>query len=410
MQPFLMQSPVSQENVMNVFLLMGLWFLQLAISQADGLPHDYWQHPKAGEHIQGDSPLERNLRPEACAQCHQTQFDAWKGSRHALAYSPGMVGQFSSMGHQEGNDCLVCHAPLERQLYRHSQDLEESLSLIQKFSQGFDGKADLDAMPAHLPLRHAGVSCAVCHIRDGHRFGPPRKGSDVVGQLSADAHGGFIANQDFKKSNFCASCHQFPQDYAINGKPLENIVNEWKQSRFAREGVQCQNCHMPDRQHLFRGIHDKDMVRSGLSFETSQGEHWAALNMTSMHIGHAFPSYVTPQVDILAQGLDKDGEEVQRWTWALSREVFYDDGWQEKQDSRLMPGKSRLFMASGIQKNVVHVKFQVNVIPDHYYKSVYEDLLQDMQVGTSRTLIERALLDAKRGDYRLYQRTIRVHP
>jgi len=115
-------------------------------------------------------------------------------------------------------------------------------------------------------------------------------------------------------------------------------------------------------------------------------------------------------VDILAQGLDKDGEEVQRWTWALSREVFYDDGWQEKQDSRLMPGKSRLFMASGIQKNVVHVKFQVNVVPDHYYKSVYEDLLQDMQVGTSRTLIERALLDAKRGDYRLYQRTIRVHP
>jgi len=385
-----------------------VFVLQAETSWGEGLPDDYWHEPKAGKHIQGDTHLERNLHPEACAQCHQAKFDAWKGSRHALAYSPGMVGQFSSMGHQAGNDCLVCHAPLDRQLYKHSDDLLSSLSLLKKHPKGWDDKADLDAMPAHLPLRHAGVTCAVCHIRDGHRFGPPRKGTDVVGKLSATAHDGFIANQDFKKSNFCASCHQFPQSYAINGKPLENIIKEWKQSRFSREGVQCQTCHMPDRQHLFRGIHDVDMVRSGLSFDTSQNKHGVRLSMTSTHIGHAFPSYVTPKVEVLAQGLNQKGQEVQRWTWTLRREVFYDDGWKEKQDTRLMPGKTRLFIASQFKDNVVRIRFQVNVIPDYYYQGVYENLLETMQTGTSRTLIEHALLDAKKNNYRLYETIISV--
>ena len=55
------------------------------------------------------------------------------------------------------------------------------------------------------------------------------------------------------------SCHQFtPDGFALNGKLLETTYNEWKASRFAREGVQCQDCHMPDRRHRWRGIHDPD--------------------------------------------------------------------------------------------------------------------------------------------------------
>ncbi|MBL1352735.1 MAG: hypothetical protein COA61_005290 [Zetaproteobacteria bacterium] len=367
---------------------------------------NYWHHPKVGEDIQGESPLERNLHPEACAQCHQQQFNAWKGSRHALAYSPGLVGQFFSMGHQAGNDCLVCHAPLDRQQYKTPKDLVNSLSLLKRYAKGFDAEGSLDDMPVSLPLRHAGVTCAVCHIRDGQRFGPPRKGTDIVGKLSGAAHGGFIASKGFEQANFCASCHQFPQSYAINGKPLENTLEEWKQSRFSREGVQCQSCHMPDRQHLFRGVHDVDMVRSGLGFDVQQGDGWVRLRMSSVYIGHAFPSYVTPKVNIKAKGLDKYGHEVQTWQWSLQRKVFYDGGWQEASDTRLMPGERRVFMANRLKEDVVQVLFQVDVIPDDFYKGVYENLLQDMQEGTSRTLIQRALKDAGKNDYRLYQVTV----
>jgi len=279
---------------------------------------------------------------------------------------------------------------------------------LKQYPNGFHIQADLDSPQASLPLRHAGVTCAVCHIRDGQRFGPPRKGTDVVGKLSGAAHGGFIASKAFEQSNFCASCHQFPQSYAINGKPLENIVEEWKNSKFFREGVQCQTCHMPDRQHLFRGIHDVDMVRSGLTFESKQGKGWVRLKISSTHIGHAFPSYVTPKVTVTATAFNHDGKKIQTWEWSLSRDVFYDDGWQEAQDTRLMAGESRIFMAKNLQKGVVKVLFRVDVMPDAYYKGVYENLLQNMQSTTSEILMKRALLDAQANDYQLYGVTVKL--
>ncbi len=374
---------------------------------ASDLPSSYWNHPDVGARIHGDTPLERNLRPEACAQCHVAQFHAWKGSRHARAYSSGMVGQFASLGHAAGNDCLVCHAPLNHEAYANKKDLLASLSLLNQHPIGFDVDANMDKPTAKLPLRHAGVTCAVCHIRDGKRFGPPRRGSDVVGQLVGDAHDGFVARRGFTSSSFCASCHQFPQEYAIQGKPLENTLNEWKKSRFPKQGVSCQSCHMMNREHLFRGVHDADMVRSGLEFSTIQGKHSITLKMLSKHIGHAFPTYVTPKVVVHAQAMDARGHVLQTWKWALIREVYYDDGWKEQRDTRLQAGEQRLFVAKVLHADVTQVRFVVDVIPDNYYKGVYRDLLQDMtKASDARTLIERALHDANANDYRLYEITV----
>src|SRR5207249_4863664 len=85
-------------------------------------------------------------------------------------------------------------------------------------------------------------------------------------------HNGVTRTPAFLRSEFCQSCHQFtPEGFALNGKLLENTYAEWKASRFAREGVQCQDCHMPDRRHLWRGIHDPEMVRSGLTIDASAG-------------------------------------------------------------------------------------------------------------------------------------------
>jgi len=387
-------------------LLMG--GALIAASLNAGLPDNYWNMPQATSHASDvDShhglDLEKNMRPEACAQCHQEQFDAWQDSRHALAYSAGMVGQFPNMGHAGANDCLVCHAPLAEQLYKDAGDMQATLATLLKHPEGFSRDADLDSEKAQLPLRHAGVSCAVCHVRDGQRFGPPRKGSDVVGQLEGAAHGGFKATSAFQSSQFCASCHQFPQDYAINGKPLENTVFEWQQSRFARQGVQCQTCHMPDRKHAFKGIHDVEMVRSGLSFQLKKQGETAILSIESTHIGHAFPTYVTPKVTIRAEGLNAKGEVVQTWQWLIVREVGYDDGWKEVQDTRLMPGERRLFTAENMNQNLIRVRFTVDVVPDAFYKGVYESLLSDDLQPKSRSLIQRALSNAHANDYQLYR-------
>jgi len=386
-----------------VLVLMGLGLVGAAVNNP--LPSDYWDMPQAtGKTHAG---LENNMRPEACAQCHQAQFNAWRDSKHAHAYSPGLVGQFPGMGHGAGNDCLVCHAPLAEQLYRDAGDMQATLNTLLENPEGFSRNADLDEKQAKLPLRHAGVTCAVCHVREGQRFGPPRRGSEVVGHLDGAAHGGFIASKDFEQSQLCASCHQFPQSYAINGKPLENTVFEWQQSRFAREGVQCQTCHMPDRKHAFKGIHDVDMVRSGLEFNVEKQGELVTLTMTSVRIGHAFPTYVTPKIWVKAEALNAQGDAIQHWQWEIVREVAYDNGWKETQDSRLMPGESRVFVTENLNEHAKSVRFYVDVVPDAFYKGVYRSLLSDDLQPKARRLISKALSDADKNDYRLYEYEIK---
>ncbi|HKI59832.1 MAG TPA: multiheme c-type cytochrome, partial [Mariprofundaceae bacterium] len=350
------------------------------------------------------SAFEKSLKPEACAQCHAEQFADWKKSLHAAAYSPGLIGQFPGMGHADGNDCLKCHAPLAEQRYSSNQHMLDSLKLELKQPVGFSADGELGKVD--VPLRHAGVTCAACHVRGWQRFGPPQRGSGAVGKVEGAAHGGFTATKDFEKSNFCASCHQFPDEYAINGKPLENTVKEWQASRFAREGVQCQNCHMPDRKHEFRGIHDPEMTRKGLTFEVKRRGAGAELSISSTWIGHAFPTYVTPKVVVRAEALDGDDETLRKWQWEIIREVYYDEEWKEKRDTRLIPGESRSYVVDGLPEGSLRVQFVVEVIPDHFYKGVYDGLLSDSLQADAEKLISKASQHADGNDYVLFEGSV----
>jgi len=380
-----------------------------AIEEADpGLPQGYWQAPGAtdGKAPHGWSKLESNLHPEACAGCHREQFDAWKKSLHAHAYSSGLVGQIPAMGHAAGNDCLACHAPLAEQLYSDEKSMIASVKLRLSHVEGFDPEAGAEsaARAGGVPLRHSGVSCAACHVRGWKRFGPPPKGNGAVGVQNASAHGGFIATGDFEQSQFCAKCHQFPRSAAINGKPLENTVFEWKNSRFAAEGVSCQQCHMPDRRHEFRGIHDKEMVRKGLDIRLLRRGDKAVLALASRWIGHAFPTYVTPRIIILAQTEDAHGSEIDSQAWEIVREVEFRGGdWQELQDTRLMPGVTREYVVDQIAQNAVAVRYKIAVIPDHFYKGVYRNLLAGRLTSEAREHLQRALQHADDNDYLLFE-------
>jgi len=391
-----------------IFLAVGLPLMMAAT--AVSLPANYWQHPSATlPAIPHDwSSLERELKPEACAQCHAEQFSAWQNSRHAQAFSPGLIGQFPGMSHTARNACLNCHAPLSEQKYRNDPEAMHSLALKLKQPDGFDDKGDMDAV--QMPLRHAGVTCAACHVREWQRFGPPQRSTGAVGQIKTPAHGGFTASKDFERSTLCASCHQFPQAYAINGKPMENTIEEWKQSKFSGQGIQCQNCHMPDRRHAFKGIHDPAMVKKGLLLETSRLPDGAALTITSKWIGHAFPTYVTPKVIIRGEEVDSADKILRTRAWEIIREVHYNNGWKEIRDTRLLPGETRQYRIETLQQNTARVRFIVQVIPDHFYKGVYRRLLNNKnQNSDARKLIGRALTEADSNDYMLYSEVVEVH-
>jgi len=182
-------------------------------------------------------------------------------------------------------------------------------------------------------------------------------------------------------------------------------VQEWKQSPFAKQGVHCQQCHMPDRKHAFKGIHDKQMTRSGLVFSLRKDGDGALFSIQSVHIGHAFPTYVTPRIEIIADVLATDGHVLKSQTWEIVREVAYADGWQEVRDTRLLPGELRDYRMQ-VGKDVAAVQVRVQVIPDAFYKGVYRDLLAGDVDTLARQHLEQALADAKANDYLLFQNTL----
>ena len=106
---------------------------------------------------------------------------------------------------------------------------------------------------------------------------------------------------------------------------------------------------MPERRHLWRGIHDADMVRSGLTITAAAGAARyrpgdvavVTLRVTSTRVGHAFPTYVTPRVVLSGELVDGAGQPIagSRQEKIIGREVALDLS-REAFDTRILPGRS----------------------------------------------------------------------
>ncbi|WP_187435690.1 multiheme c-type cytochrome [Bradyrhizobium hipponense] len=360
------------------------------------LPTHFWRQPLApqGEAPRTWSTEERSLAPESCGGCHSDKLEEWRTSFHAKAFSPGLVGQLLTYDAGDSAACMECHAPLAEQ------------------RQAFEAarrRAETEPGAGH-GLADAGNSCGGCHLRGHRRFGPPQRETGAVGQSDASApHGGVMRVPEFEKSEFCAACHQFPQSQAINGKPLENTLVEWKQSPAARSGTTCQSCHMPERKHLWRGIHDPDMVRSGLTPEFVAEHATARFRLTSTRIGHAFPTYVTPKVMMKGLALDEAGEPVPRSevSHVIQRQVESVDGdWIERSDTRLLPGQSAMLEIAWPKSG--RVKFWLEIYPDDFYhQHVYSNLLRELAADSAAAkLIAEADRTAQGSHFTLFETTV----
>lgn len=364
---------------------------------AQVLPADHWQRPLAP---QGDAPAkwtarERSLKPEDCGVCHADKLAQWRTSLHSKAFSPGLVGQLLTFDAEDTAACMQCHAPLaeQRQAFEAARQ---------------KGTAHL---AAEQGLAAAGNPCAGCHVRGNRRFGPPHRRTGAVGQSDPNGpHGGVMRTADFEKSEFCAACHQFSQDQAINGKPLENTNVEWQASPAASEGKTCQSCHMPDRKHLWRGIHDPDMVRSGVTPEFRADPSHAVFRLTNTGVGHAFPTYVTPKVMMMGIALDKAGEPIAgtEVSSIIQRRVESINGnWIELADTRLLQGQTATLEVPWPSSGTVRLWLEVH--PDDFYDhSVYDGLLRDLPKNSAAAqLIAEADRRAQANRYRLFETVLR---
>lgn len=374
----------------------------------------YWQLPVP---LQGKvpdrfSPLEASLDPEHCGVCHQKQYEEWRTSLHAKTMGLGPFGQTVDLIKSDPETALICyscHAPLTEQQEKHrTKTPQGELSLVDNPS--FDQK-----------LQRKGLICAACHVRNHERFGPPKRDGTLVSALPREQlpHNGVTRTPAFLRAEFCKECHQFSEDgYALNGKLLENTYNEWKVSPYAKAGIQCQDCHMPDRQHLWRGIHDPEMVRQGVTIQlkTSKSRYTvgetirATLTVESTGVGHYFPTYVTPKVVIRAELIDPKGQPVPGSVQeeAIGREVTLDLS-REIYDTRIPPkGTYKFKYVKKIDRKSLRLKASVVVFPDHFYTRFFEAVLLGDQVVKGRKLLEEALEETRRSPFTVFEKAILV--
>ena len=348
-------------------------------------------------------PLEASLTPQACGRCHPAQLADWRTSLHARTMGPGVAGQLVEMHATAPADalgCYTCHAPLAEQRPRLRPAAARN--------------------PAYDPaLAAQGLVCAACHVRAHERFGPPRRDGSLASAAprSSLPHNGVTRTEAFLDSAFCRGCHQFePGGLSLNGKLLQDTYEEWKASRFAKEGVHCQDCHMPDRRHVWRGIHDRDMVRSGLTITvtpetpaTVGGAVTASLRVESTRVGHAFPTYVSPRVVLRGELIDDRQRAVPgtQQEIVIGREVSLDLE-KEMRDTRLPPGgAAELVYRSPVPAQGAALRFSVIVEPDAFYAGFFAALLEQSPKQGAPQLRE-ALRTARGSRYVVFVKDLRV--
>ncbi len=388
---------ISQEKKAVYFLLV--FFLNIALEitlptmarAADFSFEKHWNFPiqPQGPPPENFSDLEASLDPEDCGTCHEAQYEDWKTSLHSKSMGPGVTGQFHPpwLDQSTISICGYCHSPLAEQ-------------------SPFKGLPDghLKKNPEFSPeLRSQGIVCAGCHTRRHVRYGP----TPLAGKVKDPPHNSFVEVENFGNSEFCKPCHQFqPQDRRLNDKLLQNTYEEWKNSSYSKKGIQCANCHMPDRKHLWRGIHDKEMVEKGISIQAERKGSMMFLKILNSGVGHNFPSYVTPKIVIRGVVIDKKGKEIPETV----QEKFI--GWyiklnlsDELYDTRIPPGGE--FNADfNIKSSSSGEKFSlvIQVYPDDFYNRFFKSLLDHPPEGIDLKSIKKAYEETLKSSYVLFEK------
>jgi mono/diheme cytochrome c family protein len=332
----------------------------------------YWREP-----IQAATP---GISSPSCAACHPQQFADWSRSRHALAMGPGVFAQMQEPA--SGGGCARCHAPLREQ-----------------------------ARDAYLVAD--GVSCAACHVREGQVFGPAPTPTTLLPLVSTlgQVHGTIQTRPFFEQPEFCSGCHHLPAGTApsVQGTTLQNTYEEWRNSRAAREGRTCQSCHMPDRRHLFRGIHDPDTVRQALrwTFDATPGADGpqATITLTNVGAGHHVPTYVVPEIWMRIDVRSGAGVMLASVEHRIARKVRFENGvWTQTSDTRLAPDASaRLEFTDPLPRGAASIVGRVIVLPDLWQAEKFRERLASAASDELRRHYRAALDEASASGYTLYE-------
>jgi mono/diheme cytochrome c family protein len=375
-----------------------------------------WTFPLApqGEGPPQLTPAERSLAPDRCARCHAQQFAQFRTTIHARAMGPGVMGQLVDMPARDAVACQTCHGPLAEQspaLLRSDAARTPSTAGTMMMNPAPPTVANANASGAttianpdyDAALRPQGIVCAACHLRGRERFGPPSRLAS--GRLAAMNYP-LTTLARYERGDFCAPCHQHTPADSVAGHPILDTVGEWIRSPYFARGIQCQHCHMPDRDHTWRGAHDPDTVRQAVHIygrAYREGEiAVATVSIENVGAGHAFPGTATPAAVMLFEWLDADGrivgepqrDVIQRhltWTGTTFRQDF---------DTRILPGAARTSTIRSREANAVSLRVTLSFRPDDFYEGFYRAVVGDTHRSEAgRRLLQQAYAHAQSSEY-----------
>ena len=180
------------------------------------------------------------LSNESCQVCHERQFKEVNGSMHSAAHVDPLYRRFAELARKEAGE----------KVYTYCSGCHSATGVT-------TGLIPAQHDPDLPPEAKAGVTCDVCHqisTLTGHEgpWGEPGNASFVLEQSRVKfGDSGEVAENRlhtgekkdyFNKAEYCASCHTVI--HPVNGLRIEQTYDEWKASVYAKNDIQCQDCHM----------------------------------------------------------------------------------------------------------------------------------------------------------------------
>ena len=304
-----------------------------------------------------------SLSAKECARCHSEFYKEWETTIHSQAWTDPYF-QIDWKFDRSGQICKNCHTPLDKQ--------QEDIVL------GFNDKDKWDPILAPNPdfdaeLQHEGVTCTACHLKEGKIRGP-------FG-LTDTPH----PVEKFDNPNIiCKRCHMVENtgwDTFYTLPPCGTIVEIQStmkhQAQVAGErglsgelvvpdetSLRCVECHMPlmerplvaggpvriTRQHLWRGGHDADMVKSALeaSFteapDSTSTQRKFNITVTNVGAGHFLPTGIPDrQLSIEFHVLDSTGKILSTEEELIKRTMIWRPFIFDWSDNRLARWQPKTF-------------------------------------------------------------------
>jgi mono/diheme cytochrome c family protein len=305
------------------------------------------------------APAEASLSARQCARCHAKQAREWQPSLHAGAMSVGYRARLADG--VDASNCARCHAPLAEQ------------------------RSDPQ-------LASESVQCAGCHVRSWTRRGPDH----LAPSLATLPNYPFAPSPIYERSDFCMTCHQLSN--AVAGKPLLNTYKEWLEGPYMRRGVQCQSCHMANREHTWLGVHDPATLRQAYRLDARATVDGDAIRvdaeLANVGAGHYLPTTATPAIYVIVELL-AGARVVGRFAQRIGRDIYWDGSWHERGDTRIPPGES-MVISRVWHGHATMARVTIEAHPDEYYEGLYASRLGANPLASS---LYGAALQKARGSH-----------